>query len=61
MTKLATNGTSLDDYNYENKHIASIILDEIADVQFMGMSVSSSSFPQRAVICSNAIAGIGGF
>lgn len=41
MTTLAANGTSLEDYNYENKNIADIILNEIADVQFMGMSVSS--------------------
>lgn len=40
MTKLAADGTSLEDYNYENKAIADIILNEIADVQFMGMSGS---------------------
>ena len=40
MTELAMNGTSLEDYNYENIHIMAMILDEIAKVQFMGMSVS---------------------
>ena len=40
MTKLAAVGKTLEDYNYENQMIADIILNEIADVQFMGMSVS---------------------
>ena len=40
MTKLAAVGKTLEDYNYENEDIADIILSEIADVQFMGMSVS---------------------
>ena len=40
MDVLAKNGTSLEDYNYENIHIMAMILDEIAKVQFMGMSVS---------------------
>lgn len=39
MTKLAAVGKTLEDYNYENENIANIILNEIADVQFMGMSV----------------------
>jgi len=39
MTKLADVGKTLEDYNYENENIANIILNEIADVQFMGMSV----------------------
>ena len=42
MAKLEADGTSLEDYNYENQAIAHIILNEIADVQFMGMSVSFS-------------------
>ena len=40
MTKLSAVGKTLEDYNYENEMIADIILNEIADVQFMGMSVS---------------------
>jgi len=40
MVKLAFVGKSLEDYNYENEMIADIILNEIADVQFTGMSVS---------------------
>ena len=39
MTKLSAVGKTLEDYNYENENIANIILNEIADVQFMGMSV----------------------
>jgi hypothetical protein len=41
MTKLSAVGRTLEDYNYENENIANIILNEIADVQFMGMSVSA--------------------
>ena len=40
MTELAMNGTSLEDYNYENKYVMKEILDQIAKVNFMGMSVS---------------------
>ena len=40
MDMLAKNGTSLEDYNYENIHIMQEILDQIAKVNFMGMSVS---------------------
>ena len=40
MTTLIGQGTSLEEYNYENQAIADIILSEIADVHFMGMSVS---------------------
>ena len=43
MARLATNGTSLEDYNYENQAIADIIKNEIGDVQFMGMSVRYSN------------------
>lgn len=39
MAKLAADGTSLEDYNYENEAIADIIIKEIGAVQFMGMSV----------------------
>ncbi len=39
MMKLAKTGETLEDYNYENKDIADQILNEIADLQFMGMSV----------------------
>ncbi len=38
MAKLAVNGTSLEDYNYENQAIADMILTEMGDVQFTGMS-----------------------
>ena len=41
MSRLQSQGTSLEEYNYENQEIADIILSEIADVQFMGMSVRS--------------------
>lgn len=44
MAKLAKEGTSLEDYNYENQQIADIILNEIGDVQFMGMSVCHRIF-----------------
>merc|ERR1719412_449894 len=40
MTELAMNGTSLEDYNYENKYVMKEILDQIAKVNFMGMSGS---------------------
>jgi len=40
MARLVSNGTSLEDYNYENQAIADIIKNEIGDVQFMGMSGS---------------------
>ena len=43
MTKLSAVGKTLEDYNYENENIANIILNEIADVQFMGMSVRDVS------------------
>ena len=43
MARLAANGTSLEDYNYENQAIADIIKNEIGDVQFMGMSVRYSN------------------
>ena len=38
--KLSKTGRSLEDYNYQNEGIADIILNEIADLQFKGMSVS---------------------
>ena len=41
MEMLHKNGTSLEDYNYENIHIMDILRDQMADVDFMGMSVSS--------------------
>ena len=40
MEMLHKNGTSLEDYNYENIHIMDILRDQMADVDFMGMSVS---------------------
>ena len=40
MMKLSKTGQTLEDYNYQNEGIADIILNEIADVQFKGMSVS---------------------
>ncbi len=44
MIKLAFMGKTLEDYNYDNEMIADIILNEIADVQFTGMSVSNLLF-----------------
>ena len=38
INRLEAVNQSLDDYNYNNKEIADIILNEIADVQFDGMS-----------------------
>ena len=38
--KLSKTGRTLEDYNYQNEGIADIILNEIADLQFKGMSVS---------------------
>ena len=40
MRKLSKTGETLEDYNYQNEGIADIILNEIADLQFKGMSVS---------------------
>ena len=40
MMKLKMKGQTLEEYNYENEGIANIILNEIADLQFKGMSVS---------------------
>ena len=40
MIKLSETGRTLEDYNYQNEGIADIILNEIADLQFKGMSVS---------------------
>ena len=40
MMKLSNTGQTLEDYNYQNEGIADIILNEIADLQFKGMSVS---------------------
>ena len=37
---LSKTGETLEDYNYQNERIADIILNEIADLQFKGMSVS---------------------
>ena len=42
IARLQAVSQSLDDYNYNNKEIADIILEEIADLKFMGMSVSHS-------------------
>ena len=39
ILRLKSVGQTLDDYNYNNKEIADIILSEIADVNFVGMSV----------------------
>ena len=39
MAKLAGLGASLEDYDYKNAAIADIILNEIAKLQFTGMSV----------------------
>ena len=39
MERLEFRGESLEDYNYKNKQIADIILEEIAGLQFTGMSV----------------------
>ena len=44
MSRLESNGTSLEEYNYENQAIAEIIKNEIGDVQFMGMSVKNFKF-----------------
>ena len=44
MSRLESNGTSLEEYNYENQAIAEIIKNEIGDVQFMGMSVRNKIF-----------------
>ena len=40
IARLKSASQSLDDYNYNNKKIADIILEEIADVKFEGMSGS---------------------
>ena len=48
MEMLHKNGTSLEDYNYENIHIMDILRDQMADVDFMGMSVS---FYMKYEIC----------
>ena len=40
MRKLSKTGETLEDYNYQNEEIAGLILNEIADLQFKGMSVS---------------------
>lgn len=42
ITRLEAVSQSLDDYNYNNKDIADIILNEIADVNFVGMSVRTT-------------------
>ena len=58
MTKLAAVGKTLEDYNYENEDIADIILSEIADVQFMGMSVSwgsKASFSLKRFCCDQRL------
>ncbi len=39
MHRLASMGQSLEDYNYENKEIGQIILDDLGDVRFVGISV----------------------
>ena len=43
MERLEFRGESLEDYNYKNKQIADIILDEIAGLQFTGMSVRTTT------------------
>ena len=40
IQNLAARGQSIDDYNYENKEIGEIILEEIGDTKFDGISVS---------------------
>ena len=40
MKRLASIGQSLEDYHYENKDIMQIILDDLGDVKFDGVSVN---------------------
>ena len=39
ITKLEARGETLEDYNYENKNIAELILNEFGDLDFDGLSV----------------------
>ena len=41
IQNLAARGQTIDDYNYENKEIGEIILEEIGDTKFDGISVSA--------------------
>ena len=43
IQNLAARGQTIDDYNYENKEIGEIILEEIGDTKFDGISVSAQS------------------
>ena len=40
MKRLADVGQTLESYNYDNEEIGRIILEEIGDVKFEGISVS---------------------
>lgn len=50
IQNLAARGQTIDDYNYENKEIGEIILEEIGDTKFDGISVSACKLRKNSFI-----------